>query len=155
MKILIVFFSRTGHTRKVAEKLQSEFRCDLEELHDEKKRTGFWGYFFSGRDAMQKRAAKLAAMKYNPADYELVILGTPIWAFDVCTPIRTYLSEHKKVLKKAAFFCTMGGSGDQRAFSSMKKLCEQEPIASLSVLQKEVEQDLYQEKLANFAKKLR
>ena len=80
MKTLIVFFSRTGHTRKVAEKLQAELRCDLEELHDEKKRSGFWGYFFSGRDAMQKRPAKLTQLKSNPAEYELVILGTPIWA---------------------------------------------------------------------------
>lgn len=39
MKILIVFYSRTGTTRKVAHELQKSLKADIEELFD-KNRSG-------------------------------------------------------------------------------------------------------------------
>ena len=40
MKTLIVYYSRTNITKQIAEKLQSELNCDIEEISDDKKYGG-------------------------------------------------------------------------------------------------------------------
>jgi flavodoxin len=53
MKALVVFYSRTGATKQVAEALAESLNCDSEELIDTKKRGGPLG-FLSGRTQRQK-----------------------------------------------------------------------------------------------------
>jgi len=48
MKGLIVYFSRTGRTRKVAEALQEATGFDLEEIKEKAGRVGTLGFLKSG-----------------------------------------------------------------------------------------------------------
>jgi len=116
MKTLIVYYSRTGATKKLAGFLAEKLGAESEEIKDTVKRAGVTGYLLAGRDASLRRLTKLETIKNNPADFDLVIIGTPIWAFNMSAPIRTYLTEQKDKFKRVAFFCTMGGSGDEKAF---------------------------------------
>ena len=108
MKILIVYYSRTGVTKKVAEILQQKLNCDSEEIISVKDRKGPIGYMISGREAMQGTLAEIKPIISNPADYELVIIGTPVWAFTMSSPTRTFLTEQKDKLKKVAFLSNHG-----------------------------------------------
>jgi flavodoxin len=143
MKTLVVFYSRTGTTKKVAEAIAKKTGADLEEIKDTVDRSGAMGYIRSGRDAMKKRLTNLEPILKNPADYDLVVIGTPIWGWNVSAPVRTYLTEQKEKFlpgadKKVAFFCTMGGSGDKNAFSEMEKIIGKKPAATLALTTKEV-----------------
>lgn len=53
MKTSVIFYSRTGNTRKIAEELSNSLKCDTEEIVDTQKRSGVFGYIRSGRDASQ------------------------------------------------------------------------------------------------------
>ena len=55
MKPLVVFYSRTGTTKKVGEALADLLQCDSEELIDTKKRKGPLGFLRSGRDATRNK----------------------------------------------------------------------------------------------------
>ena len=77
MKALVVFYSRTGATKQVAEALAESLNCDSEELIDTKKRGGPLGFLSAGKDAKAKKLTKLKDIKRDPALYDLVILGTP------------------------------------------------------------------------------
>lgn len=154
MKTLIVFYSRTGTTRKVAEKLAEIIGEETEEIIDAKNRSGAKGYLLAGRDAMRKRLTELKAVGKNPAEYDLVIIGTPIWAWTVSAPVRTFLEKYKDNLNRVAFFCTMGGSGDKNAFSEMEKISGKKPLASLALTAKEVMHGEYEEKLRMFQQSL-
>ena len=148
MKTLVVFYSRTGTTKKVAEAIAQKTGADLEEIKDTANRSGAMGYVRSGRDAMRKKLTKLEPLLKNPADYDLVVIGTPIWGWNVSAPVRTYLTEQKEKFlpeadKKVAFFCTMGGSGDKNAFSEMEKIIGKEPVATLALTTKEVVKNDY------------
>jgi len=149
MKILIIFYSRTGTTKKVAQSLAQKLNCEAEEIFDTKKRQGGWGYLMAGRDAIQKKLTTLKEIRNKPADFDLVILGTPNWAGNVCTPIRTYLWQYGKDIKQTAFFCTCGGSAG-KSFTAMEKLCGLKPQATLELKTKEVWQNHYEEKLNQF-----
>lgn len=154
MKTLIVFYSRTGTNKKVAEALAQKLNADLEEIQSAKHYSGPIGYLIAGREAMKKIPAKIKALAKNPAEYDLVILGTPIWSFKMSSPVRAYLIEQKDKIKKAAFFCVRGGSDAQPTFDEIAELIGQNPTASLALLTKEVAGNNFEEKLKDFAEKL-
>ncbi|MFH2027554.1 MAG: hypothetical protein ABIJ08_00305 [Nanoarchaeota archaeon] len=89
MKTLITYYSRTGTTRKVANEIAVQLGCDTDEIIDKTKRSGPLGYITSGRDAMKKSLTEIETKK-DPSQYDLVIIGTPIWAWTMAPAIRTY-----------------------------------------------------------------
>lgn len=155
MKTLVVYYSRTGNTRKVAEALAGKLGADIEELKEDINRRGFIGYLTAGRDGMLKRKTRINPLSNNPSDYDLVLVGGPIWGFNLAPPLRTFLSEFKGKLKQTAFFCTMGGSGDTRTFIEMEKECGLTPKKNLSVTEKEVADCSYQDACKAFSKRLK
>jgi len=118
MKILIAYYSRTGKTKKVAEKLKEILKADLDEIHDSKSRKGIIRYIFAGRDALMKRLTKISYKK-NVFKYDLVLIGTPNWAGRIPPAVRSYLLENKPKLKKIALFCTMSASGGDKALEEV------------------------------------
>jgi len=154
MKILIVFYSRTNTNKKIAEALAQKFNGDLEEIKSVKKYSGIFGYLAAGREGMKKIAAKIEPTAKNPADYDLVIIGTPCWAGKMASPVRAYLMEQKDKIKKVAFFCVRGGSDPQPIFDGLAGLCGQKPLATLALRTKEVTTNDFEENLKEFAAKL-
>ena len=90
-------------------------------------------------------------MKHDPAFYDLVILGTPIWAGTLSCAIRAYITTNKSKFKRVAFFCTHGSGENQQLFDEMEALCEGRPINTLALREKEVRDGGYQDKLRQFA----
>lgn len=150
MKTLVVFYSRTGTTKKVALEIANKLGAEIEEIKDTVNRSGVKGYLVSGRDAMKKRLTTLELTTKNPADFDLVIIGTPIWGWNMSVPVRTYITEKKGDFKKVAFFCTMGGTGDDKAFAEMEQIIGQKPVATLALLTRDVAKNDFAEKLEKF-----
>jgi flavodoxin len=154
MKALVVYYSRTGMTKKVALKLATELKADIEEVIDTNKRAGALGYLMAGRDAMQKKLAQIEPLRYNPANYDLVVVGTPTWAYAMACAVRTYLTDHHGEMKQVAFFATHGSDGGDKAIKQMVDLTGLEPRAELLLTSKEAARDNYSEKLRGFIAKL-
>ncbi|MFH1784879.1 MAG: hypothetical protein ABH842_00475 [Candidatus Micrarchaeota archaeon] len=154
MKALVVFYSRTGTTRKVANLIKSILKCDSEEIHDITSRKGIVGYILGGRDALFKLFTSIKNVKKNPSDYDLVIIGTPIWSFTLTPAIRSYINGHKSSFKKVAFFCTEGDSGGQNAFKEMEKLSKLKPIATLELKEDRIKKEKYENHVKKFVQTL-
>jgi len=135
---LVVFYSRTGTTKKVAEAVAAKLDCDIEEIIDTRSKRGLLGFLRSGLEATLKKLTTIEGIKNDPASYDVVIIGTPVWNGTMSSAIRTYLSQHKEDLQNVAFFCTQGSSGDN-AFKEMESLCGKKPLALLRLTSKEVE----------------
>jgi flavodoxin len=155
MKVLVVFYSRSGRTKKVAEAISDILKCDKEEIYDTKNRKGILGFLNAGTDANLRRLTEIKEIKRNPSLYDLVIIGTPIWSTNISTPVRTYISLHKEDFKKVAFFCTRLGSDTEKVFMNMENLCQKKPIALLKLTSKEVKRDIYTQKIKEFVKKIK
>ncbi|EKE21314.1 MAG: flavodoxin related protein [uncultured bacterium] len=153
-KILVVYYSRTQTTKKVAMQLAEKLGADVEEIKDTVDRKGAKGYLISGRDATLRKLTVLEKSEKNLRDYDLVIIGTPIWSWNMSVPVRTYLTDHKSEFPEVTFFCTMGGSGDKRAFAEMGEIIEKKPIATLTLKTVEVVKDLTGEKINEFVKSI-
>jgi len=150
MNVLTVFYSRTGTTRKVAESISKAFSCEIEEILDTKNRRGALGYIASGRDASQKRLTVIHPAKKDPRLYDMVLIGTPVWAGTISTPVRTYISQNNEYFRKVAFFCTCSGAGADKTFDAMKDLCKKDPVASIAIRTKETKSEEYLQRIEEF-----
>jgi len=155
MKILVTWYSRTGTTRAVGQALARELSADSEEIIDLKKRTGLrpFRWLGAGRDAMTR---KLTSIKFekSPEAYDLIVVGTPVWAGNVTPAVRSYLSSQRLDGKKLAFFCT--GGGKAKLFEDMTGLTPKAAVlGSLSLAPEEVKRDRCLDKVKEFADSLR
>jgi flavodoxin len=121
MKSLVVYYTRTGNARFVAETIAAEIGADIEEIVDLKDRSGKLGWMLAGRAGMSGRETKIAPTKKVPADYDLIVVGTPIWAWAPSSAIRTWLDQNDLSEKKVALFFTMD-SGLRQAVEKTKAL---------------------------------
>ncbi len=154
MKLLVVYYSRTGVTEKVAQEIARGLNCPLEKISDLKSRTGLVGYLLSGREAMLEKCPPIKPIEYNPENFDLVIIGTPNWAGNISSPIRAYLKQTEGKIKNFALVITQGGKGAQRAQNKAEALIGQPAKASLVLSTKEVVAGSDQEKINLFLKQI-
>ena len=154
MKTLVVYYSRGGHTKKVATEIARALTADLEEIQEIKSRDGVIGWLNAGRDATLKKLTDIEPATFDPADYDLVIIGTPIWAYTMASGIRTWLTSYGTKLNQVAFFATMGGSGDKRAFKHMEELSGKPPKATATFIDKLITQGTHESQLEIFINQL-
>ena len=163
MKILVVYYSRTGVTKKAGGRIAAHLgeregvQVAVEEIVEPKDRSGVLGWLGAGRDAMSKRETPIEPVQANPADFDLVVIGTPVWAWTAAAPVRTFCVQHGKQAKEVAFFCTMGGTGDKKTFEAMETLCGRAPVATLALVGrhvKKVDEDAFAAKVKTFAEEI-
>lgn len=147
---LVVYFSRTGRTERIALEIAAASGADIERIEERRGRSGLLGYLRSGREAYRKQLVEIEPPSKRPSDYDLVVLGTPVWAGNVCSPVRAYVAAFKGTFKRVALFCTEGGSGAPRVFGDLAELCGLSAIATLVILEKEIKANSYNDKLAQF-----
>src|SRR5665647_567433 len=153
-RTLVVFYSRSGTTRRIAEALAETLKCDLEEITEPKPRTGFLGYIRSLLEARRKRPSIIAPNKHDVASYDLVVIGTPVWAWSLSSPVRAYLTTTASQLPEVAFFCTLGGKGSESDFAQMAAIVGKRPRAVCAITQREVLSGRHVERLSAFEKTL-
>jgi len=154
MKTLVVFYSRTGNTKKMGELIAKELHADIDEIIDHTDRSGIKGWLLGGRDAMKKSLTEITVSK-NPADYDLVIIGTPVWAGPSTPAFRTYIAQYKNKIKKVALFVTSGGDGPQKTINLLEEILDKKCLASVGWTNSELNRHLEEPKLSTFLKSIR
>ena len=105
---------------------------DLEEITEPKPRTGFLGYMRSLLEVSRKRPSVIAPIKHDVSSYDLVVVGTPVWASWLqFPPVRAYLMATANQLPAVAFFCTLGGKGSESTFAQMTFIVGKKPSRRL------------------------
>jgi flavodoxin len=120
MKTLVVYYTRTGNSKFAAETIAAKLGADMEEVVDLKNRQGKLAYMSCGRDAMSGKETEIAPTKRGPADYDLIIIAQPVWAWSPTPAIRTYVSKNDLSGRKVALF--FGGSNLREAVEKTRAL---------------------------------
>jgi flavodoxin len=153
-RTLVVFYSRSGTTRRIAQALSGVLKCDLEEITEPRPRTGFLGYMRSLLEASRKLPSVIAPKKRDVSSYDLVVIGTPVWAWSLSSPVRAYLKANASELPEVAFFCTLGARGSESTFAQMTAIVGKRPRAVCAITQREALSQSYLERLTVFEKAL-
>ena len=139
MKTLIVYYSRTKVTKKIAEMIQKELNCDGEEITDGDKYKGKIGYMKGGMNASMGRTSDINPVTKNPSDYDLVIIGTPVWASNMAPPVHTYLLKYNSQIKNMASFCTCISGGYEKTLEKLAEVSGKNQLSTMFLTSKDIE----------------
>ena len=126
-KILVCYFSATGATKRLAEKIADVLNADIFEIEPVVKYTNDdlrWPSRDnrSCKEMKNKRFRPLVLNKLeNSEDYDTVLIGFPVWYFTAPTIINSFIEENNLRGKKAYVFVTSGATTVDKSFRDLKK----------------------------------
>lgn len=153
-KVLIVYYSRSGHTEEFAQSLAAHCGADIENLSCERNYSGLIGYWRAARDAIRAKTPRLSHIQYKPEEYDIVIIGSPNWASHMAPPIRRYIQDNGPKIKQLAVYCTQGGSNGEKVLSAMEDLAGQDVIHKILISQRDFKSNQISKKSEMFISEL-
>lgn len=115
-KTLVAYFSASGVTQKVAEKLANAAKADIHEI---KPIVPYTKADLNWMDKKSRSSVEMNDKAFRPeivkedldlSSYDTVLLGFPIWWYVAPTIINTFLEKYDFSGKKIILFATSGGS---------------------------------------------
>lgn len=124
MNTLVIYFSQTGTTKAVAEKIAEIKGADLVEIKSEKSyEMSYWKTVFTSlKEIFTKARPKLAMEIPDTAKYDRILIGCPIWCSVIPNVVLTLLDTVNLNGKHAALFTTSGASLPVKPAAKIKKL---------------------------------
>ena len=150
MKSLIVFYSRSNITKKVAESIAGKLDCDVEEIKPKVNYDGKLGYAKGIKDGASEKIVELEDLSYNPQDYDVVYLGAPVWAGKSANPLISYIKQNEGKFSSVKFFVTAGSRGFDATFKQLEDATSIRPLKTLALTTKEVKNNEFEDKLDSF-----
>lgn len=124
MNKLIVYFSYTGNTRKIANKIKEKIGCDILEIKTIIPYSE--DYDTVVNDEQNSEASnhlpKIQDITIDLKQYDEIIIGTPVWWYRPVPAIRTFLTQNDLSNKKIKPFATNAG-WIGKTFKEIKELC--------------------------------
>ena len=109
-RILVVYYSLEGNTQIIAETIADETSGTLLALKPEKEiGTGFTKYLWGGSQVFMKKKPPLKPLEADPADFDMLFIGTPVWAWTYAPPLASFFHQASFQHKRTALFCCHGG----------------------------------------------
>ena len=125
-KILVVYFSASGVTKKVAEKLAFVANADIHEI---KPKVPYTKADLNWMDKKSRSSVEMNDKTFRPeivkedlnlSSYDTILLGFPIWWYVAPTIINTFLENYDLSGKRIVLFATSGGSGFGNTVKELK-----------------------------------
>jgi hypothetical protein len=108
LKYKVVFFTRTGISKRVAEKISDRLSCEAVQITDNMNWKGFWGFFKAGFYSSTNRNVKIDIPANLLEGVDDFIVIAPLWAGGLAPAIRALLSTLPK--EKVHLVVTSDGS---------------------------------------------
>ena len=107
-----------------------------------------------GKDATRKNQTEIAQTTKTPQDYDLIVIGTPIWAWSPTPAVRTYIQKNNLAGKKVALFYTSDGDIKQAEQKSRDLLKDATVVSNLWLVTPFANKEESQKKIAEWCKTL-
>lgn len=128
-KSLVVYFSATGNTKSLAEKIAEESGSDIFEIVPEEPYTSA-DLNYSNSDCRANKEQNdtssrpaISSKLDNIDDYDTIFIGYPIWWGTMPKIINTFLDTYDLSGKTIMPFCTSGSSGISTSVSAIRNIC--------------------------------
>lgn len=111
MKIGILFYSKSGNTKQIADRIKQQTEkkkhdVDLVEVNPEKEP----GFFKASFSAIRQKPLPIQNDTFNVSSYDLLFIGCPIWVGKPAPLIKTMIQKTTGFNNtKASVFITCGG----------------------------------------------
>ena len=110
MKTLVIYYSLDGNTGFIAGKIAEATGADMLELKMKQDiGGGFMRYLRGGKQVVRKEKPELLPLQVNPGDYDVIFMGSPVWAGSYAPAFNTFFNTVTLKGKKVALFACYGG----------------------------------------------
>ncbi|RAP54565.1 MAG: hypothetical protein BZ137_01555 [Methanosphaera sp. rholeuAM130] len=150
MKTLIVYYSRTNITKKVAEYIAEKLDCDIEQIIPKVNYNSKIGYARGIKDAIAAKIVELEDLTYDPVDYDEVIFGVPVWASKAANPLISYIDKNKGKFNDIKIFVTAGSSGFESTINQIEEYVGFNASKTMTLKTIDVKNDAYESKVNEF-----
>ena len=118
----MVYYSFEGNTKLIGDTIAKSIGADVLALKpaNEIKSKGFMKYVWGGTQVVMGKAPKLEPYEINTQDYDVIFIGTPVWAWTYAPPFNTFFKEASILRKKVALFTCHGGQNG-KTFDKIKE----------------------------------
>ncbi|MCE5241845.1 MAG: flavodoxin [Syntrophobacteraceae bacterium] len=110
-KLLVIYYSLSGNTRNIAERIREKTGGDVVEIETVKEYPS--DYTECTKEVKRELQTRdLPELKMNPPDmssYDLILVGSPVWWYTVSTPVMRFLTQADFAGKRVSAFCTHEG----------------------------------------------
>ncbi len=155
MKALVVYYSRNEAMHAVAHAVAAKLGADIDALLDHLEPDGFLGWRRCPVGA-GGRLVRLDPEPHDLADYDIVVVGTPVRDTSIAQPIADFLSAESRKVRSLALFCSSTtGLRGTRALASMARASRRAPIAALAVTSADVDGGRLADLARDFAESVR
>ena len=154
MQTLVAFYSRTGNTRFVAEKIAEHLNAETCEVVDKKSRKGRLAFAKGGYESIRKKLTEIEVSK-KVDNYDFIIIGSPVWADGIAPAIRTFIEKNDFSNKQLACFVTQKGDNPEKALENMKKaILPTIPLAELGIIDDLKNREEAEQRIINWCNEL-
>ncbi len=101
MKTIVVYYSRKGSNKYLAEKISNSLSCEIEEI---KPRLDVFILF------LMNIHLGIRSLKHNIKDYNRVILCGPIWMGKFIPPLSSFINKYSQQINKLVFVTCCGST---------------------------------------------
>lgn len=119
-KNLVMYFTRTQSSKKVAFFLKDYLKSDYESIEDTKRYSGIGGFVKAGFSASKKSLTKIKPLKIKLKNYKHIILVFPLWSSHMPPAIRTFLHEYKDSIDSLSIVVLSGGSSSFNIYKEIE-----------------------------------
>lgn len=128
-KILVAYYTHSGNTKTVAEKIQNILNCDIFEIQPKQKYSMDYNEVVNQAKIEKQQDIKPELINNgNITDYDIIFLGTPVWWYTMASPVKTFLTTHIWNNKIIVPFCTHGGGGASNTYKDIQNLAQNAKI---------------------------
>ena len=135
MKTLVVYYSLDGNTQMAAEYTAKKLEADILRLKPENEPPrNVLKFLVGGKSVIFNEKAELYRFKEDPAEYDLIILGSPVWAGKMTPAVREFVLEHPFENKKVGLIaCSASGEADPMLTAIRGLIGGNEVVATVSL----------------------
>ena len=87
-------------------------------------------FIWGGSAVTFKKKPDLEPYSFNASDYDLVIIGTPVWASNFTPPLRTFFEDNDLTGKKIAVIATSAGGDSSKCIQAVKEATKTDALAA-------------------------
>lgn len=111
MKSIVIYYSYGGNTRKIAKLIQETLGTDMEEIQTVQPYTGDYSDVVEQgqQEVNQGFMPEIKPLSVDLKEYDIVILGAPVWWYTFAPAMKTFLHSTDLTGKKVYPFATNGG----------------------------------------------
>jgi flavodoxin len=151
-KMLVLYYSQTGNTKALANEIATKLGADIEEIVAVNPYDGDFQATIERckQEHEQGNIPDIQPIKTDPANYDIIFLGFPVWFGTYAPPVQKFLLGADLSGKKIVPFCTFGSGGLESSVNDLKQAAPNSEImpgygiraARMEAMPKEVDQFL-------------